>query len=245
MYRRDELAKLFADCEPAVVIAHDDQATTAMEGLLVEKAGRTAHVLSVSARDFETRDEPRVLPVRRETPEGSTDFLAAVRSREGQAPPARSPAPDDLGLLLYTSGTTGQPKGAMLRHSAMVFSSQIFRDWAPVPRGALVLGIAPLFHITGIIAHIGVAFSAKGSLILHYRFEPSLVLDIIREQRLAIHCGGAITGLQRPDERAGRFGRGFFHQLRWPDVRAEHRSPRPSRTPSRPSSDRRCSLPTA
>jgi len=190
MYRRDELAKLFADCQPAVVIAHDDQATTAIEGL--EKAGRTARVLSVSARDFETREEPRVLPARSATPEGATDFLAAVKAHQGEAPPARTPTPDDLGLLLYTSGTTGQPKGAMLRHSSMAFTSQIFREWAPVPRGAMVLGIAPLFHITGIIAHIGVAFSAQGSLILHYRFEPSLVLDVIRERRPHF-TGGAIT----------------------------------------------------
>ena len=190
MYRRDELAKLFADCEPSAVIAHDDQAVTAVEGL--EKAGRTAAVLSVSAHDFQTRGEARVLAPRRQTPEGSTDFLAAIKKHAGEAPPPRTPAPDDLGLLLYTSGTTGQPKGAMLRHSGMAFTSQIFRDWAPVPTGSMVLGIAPLFHITGIIAHIGVAFSARGALILHYRFEPSLVLDVIRERRPAF-TGGAIT----------------------------------------------------
>jgi long-chain acyl-CoA synthetase len=190
MYRRDELAKLFADCQPAVVVAHDDQAETALAGL--EKAGRTAAVLSVSAHDFQTRGEARVLPGRVDAPAGATDFLAAMRAHEGQAPPPHTPAPEDLGLLLYTSGTTGQPKGAMLRHSGMAFTSQIFRDWAPVAMGSTVLGIAPLFHITGIIAHIGVAFSSRSALILHYRFEPSLVLDIIRERRPAF-TGGAIT----------------------------------------------------
>ncbi len=190
MYRRDELAKLFADSTPAVVVAHDDQAPTAMEGL--EKAGLTARVLSVSAHDFQTRGEARVLPARRPTPDGATDFLAAVRAHDGAAPPLHTPVPDDLGLLLYTSGTTGQPKGAMLRHSSMAFTSQIFRDWAPVPNGSIVLGIAPLFHVTGIIAHVGVAFSARCPLILLYRFEPSLVLDVIRERRPTF-TGGAIT----------------------------------------------------
>ena len=190
MYRRDELAKLFADCEPAVVVAHDDHAPTVIEGL--EKAGRTAQVLSVSPHDFQTRDEPRVLPARRPTPAGTTDFLAAMQAHEGAVPPPHTPATGDLGLLLYTSGTTGQPKGAMLRHSSMAFTSQIFRDWAPVPAGSTVLGIAPLFHITGIIAHVGVAFSAKCPLILHYRFEPSLVLDVIRARRPSF-TGGAIT----------------------------------------------------
>jgi long-chain acyl-CoA synthetase len=181
MYRRDELAKLFADCTPAVVVAHDQEAATAMEGL--EKAGHAAPVLAVSAHDFQGRDEPRVLPGRRPAPDGATDFLAAVRAHQGQAPPARTPAPEELGLLLYTSGTTGQPKGAMLRHSSMAFTSQIFRDWPAVGADAIILGLAPLFHITGMIAHIGVAFSARSALVLHYRFEPSLVLDIIRERR--------------------------------------------------------------
>ena len=190
MYRRDELAKLFADCEPAVVVAHDDQASTAIAGL--EKAGRAAKVLSVSAHDFQTRGEARVLPERIATPAGTTDFLAAVTTHAGATPPKRTPGPDDLGLLLYTSGTTGQPKGAMLRHSGMAFTSQIFRDWAPVAAGSAILGIAPLFHITGIIAHVGVAFSSRSRLILHYRFEPSLVLDVIRERRPTF-TGGAIT----------------------------------------------------
>ncbi len=190
MYRRDELAKLFADSTPAVVVAHDDHAPTALEGL--EKAGLAARVLSVSAHDFQTRDEPRVLPGRRQTPDGATDFLAAIRAHDAAGPPPHTPAPDDLGLLLYTSGTTGQPKGAMLRHSGMAFTSQIFRDWAPVPPGSVILGIAPLFHITGIIAHVGVAFSARCPLILHYRFESSLVLDVIRERRPTF-TGGAIT----------------------------------------------------
>ena len=190
MYRRDELAKLFADCEPAAVIAHDDHVPIVIAGL--EKAGRAASVLSVSAHDFQTRDEARVLPGRRPTPEGATDFLAAIEAGTGAPPAPHSPSPEDLGLLLYTSGTTGQPKGAMLRHSSMAFTSQTFREWGPVTKGSTVLGVAPLFHITGIIAHVGLAFSARGALILHYRFEPSLVLDVIRERRPAF-TGGAIT----------------------------------------------------
>ncbi len=190
MYRRDELAKLFTDSTPRVIVAHDDHAPTVLEGLA--KAGLTAAVLSVSGHDFQSRDDARVLTGRRPVPAGTTDFQAALAAHKGRAPPPHTPAPDDLGLLLYTSGTTGQPKGAMLRHSGMAFTSQIFRDWGPVPAGSSILGIAPLFHITGIIAHVGVAFSAKAPLILFYRFEPSLVLDTIRERRPTF-TGGAIT----------------------------------------------------
>jgi long-chain acyl-CoA synthetase len=190
MYRRDELAKLFADCQPAAVIAHDDHAPTVIAGL--EKAGQSAPVVSVSGHDFQTLDDARVLTGRRPTPEGATDFQAILGSHAGRAPANLYPTPEALGLLLYTSGTTGQPKGAMLLHSNMAFTSQVFRDWGPIPTGARILGIAPLFHITGIIGHIGAAFSAQGVLILNYRFEPSLVLETIRRTRPRFTIG-AIT----------------------------------------------------
>jgi long-chain acyl-CoA synthetase len=190
MYRAGELAKLFTDCAPRTVIAHDDQVSTTIEAL--GKAGLAAAVLSVCGHDFQSRSDTRVLPPRRPAPVGATDFLSAIGAHAGARPPVFTPAADDVGLLLYTSGTTGEPKGAMLRHSSMAFTSQVFRDWSPIPPGSIILGLAPLFHITGIIAHIGAAFSARCPLILHYRFEPSLALDVIRERRPTF-TGGAIT----------------------------------------------------
>src|SRR5947209_11927725 len=52
MYRRDELAKLFADSKPAVIVGHDDHVPTILEGLT--KAGHTASLLPVSAHDFQS-----------------------------------------------------------------------------------------------------------------------------------------------------------------------------------------------
>ena len=190
MYRRDELAKLFADGTPSAVIAHDDHIPTVLEAL--DKAGVAAAVVSASAHDFQTRDDARVLTGRRPVPAGASDFLAILADFAGRAPPALTPSADEMGLLLYTSGTTGQPKGAMLRHSSLAFNSQVYRDWCPLLSGSSILGIAPLFHITGIVGHIGAAFAASSLLILHYRFEPSMVLDVIRERRPSMTVG-AIT----------------------------------------------------
>ena len=190
MYRQGELAKLFADCAPAAIIAHDDHAPIVLEAL--GQIGQSAAVLSVSAHDFQSRDDARVLPGRRAAPESATDFLAATAAHAGERPPTVEVRSEDLGLLLYTSGTTGQPKGAMIRHDSLAFNAQIYREWCPIPPGSRILGIAPLFHITGIVGHVGAALSAKAPLILHYRFEPSLVLDVIRERRPTFTVG-AIT----------------------------------------------------
>ena len=193
MYRRDELAKLFADCEPGAVLCHDDHRPVVIEAL--RQAAHPAAVLAVSAYDGQSRNDARVLPppVAPPVASGGESLAAVLAAYAGRAPPDRTPQGQDLGLLLYTSGTTGQPKGAMLRHDSMAFTSQIIRDWCGIGGdGAAILGLAPLFHVTGIICHVGAAFSARCPLILTYRFEPSLMLETIRERR-PTYTIGAIT----------------------------------------------------
>jgi long-chain acyl-CoA synthetase len=68
--------------------------------------------------------------------------------------PTWAPAPGDVAVLTYTSGTTGQPKGAMNTHAGLVHGSCTYREWMNLTPADSVLGIAPLFHITGLIAHV-------------------------------------------------------------------------------------------
>ena len=181
MYRRDELAKLFADSTPTVVICHDDHFATVCEGL--QKAEQTAAVLVTTARDFQISGAAPVLPAARQSPSGAQGLTEVLQSHAGRAPTELSLRPDELGLLLYTSGTTGQPKGAMLSHANLAFNSQTIRDWCGLTGASRILAVAPLFHITGIICHIGAALSAGCPMILHYRFDPAMVVEIIRDRR--------------------------------------------------------------
>ena len=96
---------------------------------------------------------------------------------------ALSMAPDEPALLLYTSGTTGFPKGATLTHANVV--SNI---WATVhhagyrPDDRLLLFL-PLFHVFGQNFIMNAAFNACATLILHRRFVPDPVLDSIQRER--------------------------------------------------------------
>ena len=56
-----------------------------------------------------------------------------------------------VAFLTYTSGTTGVPKGAMNTHGNVVFNAQAYRDWIELTPDDVVLGVAPLFHITGLV----------------------------------------------------------------------------------------------
>jgi long-chain acyl-CoA synthetase len=152
-------------------------------------------VLTTSELDFQTRGDQRLFAgLERQRFEGTTDLLELIEQHRGETPPPVEFEPDDVAFLTYTSGTTGVPKGAMNTHRNVVFTAQVYRDWMrqtdhPDPS---VLGIAPLFHITGLIGHIALSLLTPMPLVLAYRFEPQVVLDAMREHRPSFTIG-AIT----------------------------------------------------
>src|SRR3569833_3082458 len=97
-------------------------------------------------------------------------------------------------FVIYTSGTTGVPKGARNTHRNVVFTARGYRDCVRAGRDGAIFGIAPLFHITGLIGHIAVSMLAPAPLVLAYRFEPQVVLDALLEHRPTFTIG-ALTAL--------------------------------------------------
>ena len=150
-------------------------------------------VLTTSELEYQTRQDERLFKgITRQRHEGTTDFTELLQQYSGQVPPPVQLGLDDIAFLTYTSGTTGVPKGAMNTHRNVVFTAAVYRDWAHFEPGGSVFGIAPLFHITGLIGHIAVSFLAPMPLVLAYRFEPQVVLDALLEHR-PTYTIGAIT----------------------------------------------------
>jgi long-chain acyl-CoA synthetase len=89
--------------------------------------------------------------------------------------------PEEVAFLAYTSGTTGQPKGAMNTHANVVFNATFYRDWMQLDKNDVVIGMAPFFHITGLIAHLAVAALAGIPIITSYRFDPAETLRLIEK----------------------------------------------------------------
>jgi long-chain acyl-CoA synthetase len=108
----------------------------------------------------------------------------------------------DVALLCYTSGTTGRPKAAMNTHGNVTFASQVFRSWLRLGDGDAILGVFPLFHIAGLIAHITVAWVSGVSLILFYRYEPGVAMLMIERWRPTFVIGSItafLAMLDHPD----------------------------------------------
>jgi len=188
MNRARELELLLKDSGASVLVClqslYRDVAASVVGGTDV----RTA--ITTSELDFQTRDDPRAFPgSERATPEGTVDLLELVERFRGQKPPSVEYGPDDIAFLTYTSGTTGPPKGAMNTHGNVVFNSQAYREWCGLSSNDVILGVAPLFHITGLIAHITTALFLGAPLVLFHRFEPSLGIDVIKEHQPTFTVG--------------------------------------------------------
>ena len=200
MNRERELEYLLRDSGATVLVCHPDLHDRVARSV-IERCG-IGRVLTTSELDHQSRDDHRVFSgVVRHVPDGTEDMAALVREHTGRCPEAVEVGPDDVAVLTYTSGTTGIPKGAMNTHRNIAFTSQVYRDWIGIAEDDVILGAAPLFHITGLIGHVGLSLLVPAPLLLSYRFEPDLLRDVVREHKptfaiMAITAFSALMALE-------------------------------------------------
>jgi fatty-acyl-CoA synthase len=96
---------------------------------------------------------------------------------------------DDVAWIMYTSGTTGRPKGAMLTHGNILwnnFNAALAFDTLATDR---TLAVAPLFHIGGLnVTPVPLLFKG-GTVVVEQMFEPGLVLELIEKHRITLMFG--------------------------------------------------------
>jgi long-chain acyl-CoA synthetase len=188
MNKARELTELLTDSGATVLVALQSLYRDVAAGVVPGTAVR--QVITTSELEYQTRNEPRAFPSTEQIPcEGTTDLQQLLSEHRGATPPQVSLGPDDVAFLTYTSGTTGPPKGAMTTHRNVVFNAQTYRDWAGVNGDDVVLGVAPLFHITGLIAHIAVSLLTGAPLVLMHRLDPALALEIIESEGVTFTVG--------------------------------------------------------
>jgi long-chain acyl-CoA synthetase len=120
------------------------------------------------------------------------DFFALIRAHAGEAPPAPRLSGDDVAVLTYTSGTTGPAKGAMNTHRNVVFTAHVYREWAHIGPRDVILGIAPLFHVTGLIAHLALGLLVPAPIVLSHRFDAATACSLV-ERHGATFTIAAVT----------------------------------------------------
>jgi long-chain acyl-CoA synthetase len=98
-------------------------------------------------------------------------------------------APDDTAVILYTSGTTGTPKGAELTHANLKGNCETACSLFDLGSDGVVLGALPLFHSFGQTCAMNATVNAGGTLTLIPRFDPVKALEIIERDRVNVFEG--------------------------------------------------------
>lgn len=154
------------------------------------------HLADSGARAYVCRDE--IFEEQAQHALAGTQVEQVLLSSQFASLPAGDPAVhaaaglDDAAYLVYTSGTTGSPKGAISLHRHIAFNAHIFRTWLEATERDVIAGIAPLFHITGLVAQIGLSAVSGAPLILAHRFHAAETLRLIERHRATISVA-AIT----------------------------------------------------
>ena len=156
-----ELDFIIGDAEPSVVI-FDVELSETVEALTVD----IPHLVSTEGRGAESEFESAII--------GFTPILEMVPLK-----------PEDQCMLMYSSGTTGLPKGVIMTHGMMV--------WAQVNASSMYcnpdmvgLAVMPLFHIGGLQVFTCPALFYGGTAVIMRTFDPGLALNAFSDEALGI-----------------------------------------------------------
>src|SRR6202008_2242638 len=110
----------------------------------------------------------------------SLDLLIAEAGGDGRNPHTDFSSPL---LVVYTSGTTGRPKGAVLRQEALLWNAVMSQHMHDLTAQDHVLTVLPLFHVGGLNIQTTPALQFGATVTLHPRFAPEATLDAIERDQ--------------------------------------------------------------
>ncbi|HSR22002.1 MAG TPA: long-chain fatty acid--CoA ligase [Candidatus Eisenbacteria bacterium] len=173
LYREREVAHYLGDSGARTLIAWEDAAASAIAAAAQVGGGVATYVVS--------------LPGRESPPEGTASFRHLLR--EGaRCDPADTTA-DDTAVILYTSGTTGRPKGAELSHFNLFMNCHVVGQMFGLREDDVALGALPLFHSFGQSCVMNIAIHFGGTLSLLTRFAARNALEVIQRDRVTVFSG--------------------------------------------------------
>lgn len=116
-------------------------------------------------------------------PEGAADLadLLAAGADSSEPAPFVPTEATDTAVLLYTSGTTGRPKGVQLTHFQLYMNADAHRNAFEMDADTVVIAVMPLFHALGLSGILNATTLAGGTVRLLPKFDATRVLEVIQE----------------------------------------------------------------
>ena len=185
MNKRDELAHYVSDSDARVVVSTQDLYAEVEPHL----GQGLAHAVIGAYSDYlRSPTDLNVPGIVRVPGTASVNWAGALGAGPAAAP--HTAGPDDLAALPYTSGTTGHPKGTMLTHANLLATSTGACNWTQASSESVVLGVLPLFHLTGMQANMNVPIQLGGTSVLMTRWDRDVAGELIQRCRVT-----GVTGI--------------------------------------------------
>ncbi len=186
MSRHAELEHYVADTGANVVLAGQDLLPSLIP--LIEE-GALKSVLAATCGDLADPDCDIPLPAPLDqldpadaTGRGVTRWADAMAA--GYAPTPHTAGPDDLCVIPYSSGTTGQPKGCMHTHYTVQVTNKGGLQWNPMDENDISLATLPLFHVTGMQNSMNGPIASGGTIVLMSRWNRATAAELIKRHRV-------------------------------------------------------------
>jgi malonyl-CoA/methylmalonyl-CoA synthetase len=155
-YQRGELSYFLGDAEPMVIVCQPQAAA-----LMQELCGGRSHVVTLNEDGGGTLGD--------ESAAAAHDFATAEMQ------------PDEPAVIVYTSGTTGRSKGAMVTHRNLASNARVLVDFWKFGENDVLLHALPMFHVHGLFVANHCALLAGAKLLWHRKFHVGLVMrDLAR-----------------------------------------------------------------
>lgn len=116
--------------------------------------------------------------------EGDNSFEKLLLKEDAPALNARALAPDDVVLLMYTSGTTGEPKGVTHTSNTLFANLHAFIDTYGLTQRDVILGASPMAHLTGFGYLAMIPLILNATTVLQDIWEPRQALELIRDEHI-------------------------------------------------------------
>jgi long-chain acyl-CoA synthetase len=119
---------------------------------------------------------------------GALDFRELVMTEYPEVEPANN-KPDDLAVIIYTGGTTGDPKGAMLSQMNIISNTWAISNWFQIEPNERGLAVLPFFHGFGMQVMLNCFLLQKGSLVLMPTFEIESLFKLVDQYKPTVMVG--------------------------------------------------------
>jgi long-chain acyl-CoA synthetase len=172
---RDMGAKVIVTSDVLYPIAAEVQPVAGLEHVVVTHYGELLP-------NAPTIPVPAELLVERQPTPNAVDMFGAMATVQVPTRPAQVDL-DDVALLVYTSGTTGRPKGAMLTYRNALFKTAATVQANGMLKDERILAVMPMFHIAGMLMGLNIPIYTGCPVLLLYKFDPEAVLAAIHHHR--------------------------------------------------------------